>query len=344
MKYVRIAVVHFILLSFISFISFWAIYIYQYMPEVHNLMIKLDNSLTLPSLVRSCFMSFGFFIIIIYSFYFFLFNLLFRRRPTRTNILYIVGIILAIISINLIVNHANINISQISGTLLGVAFFGGVGLGARAIIEYFKTKEKQKELESKNLKIELDMLRSRINPHFLFNTLNNIDALIRKDPERASELLIKLSQEMRYMLYDSGADKVSLTSEVDFIKDYISLQKLRVKNPNAIELQLQGNYDDIMVPPMLLIPFLENAFKYCNKLDIDKAIVFRLNVSNKELTFESSNYYEPKVRSNKIKTGGIGLNVVEKRLDLLFPNKHAFNIKDVGNQFFVSLKIQLDGN
>ena len=105
--------------------------------------------------------------------------------------------------------------------MLWVLFFGGLGFGARAILEYFNEKDKQKELEKKNLQSELNLLRSQINPHFLFNTLNNIDALVRKNPEQASELLIKLSVQMRYMLYDSNTEKISLNAELEFIKDYI---------------------------------------------------------------------------------------------------------------------------
>lgn len=344
MKTFRIFIVHFILLSFIAFISFWALYVYQYMPEAHNLMQKLDNNLTFATLLKNCFWSFGFFIITIYSFYFFVFDFLFRKKLTPRNVIITIILILTLIALNVLFNHRKFDASQISGTLIGISFFGGVGLGARAIIEYFKTKEKQKELERKNLKIELDMLRSRINPHFLFNTLNNIDALIRKDPDRASELLIKLSSEMRYMLYDSNADKVSLASEVEFIKDYVSLQKLRFKNPELIELIVEGEFDHIMIPPMLFIPFIENAFKYCNKFDVEKVVAISLTLNNNQVFFSSTNAFDPESTTHKLKTGGIGLEVVEKRLDLLYPDRHELTINKADSKFEVSLKIQLDAN
>jgi LytS/YehU family sensor histidine kinase len=146
------------------------------------------------------------------------------------------------------------------------------------------------------------------------------------------------------MLYDSNTDKISLSSEVEFIKDYVSLQKLRIKNPDIIELNLEGNFDNIMLPPMLLIPFIENAFKYCNKFDGEKAIVISISVKNNELFFTSSNCYDPENKTGNTRTGGIGLEVVEKRLDLLYPNKHEFAINKVDCQFIVSLKIQLDGH
>jgi len=344
MKTVRIIIVHFVLMSFIIFISFGAIYVYEKMPDVREQMERTQKGLNLTTLVQKCTLTFSYFILIIYSFYFILFNLLFKKKLTTINVFIVVAIIVSIIGFNALMNSSHISFSQISGSLISILFFGGMGLGGRAIIEYFKTKEKQKELERKNLKIELNMLRSQINPHFLFNTLNNIDALIRKDPEKASELLIKLSQEMRYMLYDSNEEKVSLASEVEFIKDYISLQRLRIKNPDIIELNLNGDFEPIMLPPMLLIPFIENAFKYCNKFDVEKAIIISLSIKNNELIFESNNYYDPENKTSNHKTGGIGLEVVERRLDLLYPDRHIFNINKVNCQFIVSLKIQLDGH
>jgi len=344
MKYFRIVLIHLILVAFIIFISFGSVYIIENSPEAQKTLSLIKKDWNLEQLIRQAITLFINCILVIYTFYFAIFNLLLRKRPGWRNILYSTGIIILLIIINLIISTEKCNLSQVSNYLVFICFMGILGVGARAIIEYFKTKEKQKELESKNLKIELDLLRSQLNPHFLFNTLNNIDALIRKDPERASELLIKLSQEMRYMLYDSNTDKISLSSEVDFIKDYVSLQRLRIKNPDAIQLNLEGNFENIMLPPMLLLPFIENAFKYCNKFDIEKAIVISLTVDNKELIFESSNYFDPENKTHNVKAGGIGLEVVEKRLDLLFPNKHMFRIKEIGNQFIVSLKIKFDGN
>ena len=344
MKYFRLVFVHVFLLCFIVFLSFGAIYVYQTMPEVHKQMQSVNKDLNLSLLIQKCIMIFGYFILIIYSFYFFLFDFFFRKKLTVKTIFFSLGFIIIILGYDYWMNCKYYNFSNTIGCFFGILFFGGLGFGARAIIEYFKTKEKQKELERKNLKIELDMLRSQINPHFLFNTLNNIDALIRKDPERASELLIKLSQEMRYMLYDSNTDQIRLASEVEFIKDYIILQKLRIKNPDAIELNLDGNFENIMVPPMLFIPFIENVFKYCNKIDVEKAVVISLSVRDNELTFKSTNYYDPEIKTGNLKPGGIGLEVVEKRLDLLYPDRHEFTINKYNCQFEVFLKIKLNGH
>jgi len=347
MKFIRVVIVHIILFCLIGIFSFGSLYIYATRPELHIMFQNIKKDLDMAYMIKVSFFNFGAFIFIIYSFYFLVFNLLFKKKLSFVNILLLIGVLLLWVGLNAIgsiLSGSSYKLSSIPGTLLFSLVFGGIGLGGRAIIEYFTTREKQKGLEQKNLKIELEMLRSRINPHFLFNTLNNIDALIRKDPERASEVLIKLSQEMRYMLYDSNADKVSLALEVEFIKDYITLQKLRFKNPDVIELALEGNFENIMLPPMLFIPFIENAFKYCNKIDVEKAIVIRLSVKDNELIFRSTNYYDPELKASNIKTGGIGLEVVEKRLDLLYPDKHDFKINKQDCQFEVFLKIKLDGN
>ena len=344
MKIIRIIFVNIVLLGFVGFISFWAIYVYQNQPEVHKIMQNVDKTLSLESLIRRCIITFGLFILFIYSFYFFVFNLLFKKKASAKNILLSIGIVLLLIGCSILCNNKSYDASQIPGTLMGILFFGGVGLGARAILEYFKDKVKKKELERKNLQSELSMLRTQINPHFLFNTLNNIDALIRKDPVKASELLIKLSQEMRYMLYDSNTEQISLASEVEFIKDYISMQRLRVKNPEYIELNLRGNFNNVELPPMLFIPFIENAFKHCHKPDEDKSIVINLSRNENEITFQSRNCFDPNNLGNKDKTGGIGLDLVKKRLDLLYPGKHKFVIDKVGNQFQVSLTIKLHGD
>lgn len=346
MKILRIVLVHLILFGLIILLSFGSLYVYMTHPEAQKIMLEIKKDMDLSYMIKISFFNFGIFVVIIYSFYFLIFNLLFKKKPTLLNIFKLTGVLLLLLGLNSLVSVISgsaFKVSSLPGALMFIVVFGGIGLGGRAIIEYFKTKEKEKELERKNLKIELDMLRSQINPHFLFNTLNNIDALIRKDPERASELLIKLSQEMRYMLYDSNTDKVSLGSEVEFIKDYITLQKLRIKNPDVIQLKLEGDFENIMLPPMLLIPFIENVFKYCNKFDVEKAIIIRIAVKGNELIFESNNCYDPENKSSNTRTGGIGLEVVEKRLDLLYPDKHEFNISKTDCQFIVSLKIQLDG-
>jgi LytS/YehU family sensor histidine kinase len=182
-----------------------------------------------------------------------------------------------------------------------------------------------------------------VHPHFLFNTLNNIDALIRKDPERASEILIKLSVQMRYMLYDSNIDKISLVSELEFIKDYMILQRLRIKNDHAVLLRVTGNPEGISISPMLFISFIENAFKHCTNKEQDGAIQINISVEEgRRLTFMASNIFDPENIVNKDATGGIGLDLVKRRLDLIYAGKYALDTQQENNLYSVNLTINLN--
>lgn len=344
MKTVRIILVHAVILVFISFISFASLYVYKTKPEVHDLMHQMDANITWEFLLKASFIMFGNMLLNIYSFYFVLFQQFFKKKLNVRSVLLSAGIIAFVVCVRLFTDEGDVKISDIPGALLWVLFFGGLGFGARAILEYFNEKDKQKELEKKNLQSELNLLRSQINPHFLFNTLNNIDALVRKNPEQASELLIKLSVQMRYMLYDSNTEKISLNSELEFIKDYISLQKLRIRNQNAVVLNLNGEFKDKDIAPMLFISFIENAFKHCGNKEQDGAVEISITENDGELAFIASNTCDPEDKGIKDKTGGIGLELVRRRLKLIYPDRHILEILKEKNRFTVRLNIHPDGN
>jgi LytS/YehU family sensor histidine kinase len=252
-------------------------------------------------------------------------------------------VILGLVLVELLLGTKKVDLSNTIGAFASTLIFGSLGLGARALVEYFNEKDQKKELEKKNLQSELGLLRSQINPHFLFNTLNNIDALIRKDPERASEILIKLSVQMRYMLYDSNIDKISLVSELEFIKDYMILQRLRIKNDHAVLLRVTGNPEGISISPMLFISFIENAFKHCTNKEQDGAIQINISVEEgKRLCFRATNIFDPENIVNKDATGGIGLDLVKRRLDLIYAGKYALDTQQENNLYSVNLTINLN--
>ncbi len=344
MKTFRIIIVHTVILFFISFMSFASLYVYKTNPEVHDLMHEMNSDITWEFLLKASFIMLGNLLLGIYSFYFILFKQIFKKKPSVKSVLFSLGVIVILICVRIFTDEGGVKFSSIPGSLVWILFFGGLGLGARAIIEYINEKDKQKELEKKNLQSELNLLRSQINPHFLFNTLNNIDALLRKNPEQASELLIKLSVQMRYMLYDSNTEKISLHSEIEFIKDYISLQKLRIKNQKAVTFILNGEFKNRIIAPMLFIPFIENAFKHCTKKEQAGAIQINIAENEDQLLFFTSNLYDPDNTGIKNKKGGIGLDLVKRRLTLIYPDKHFLEIMDENNRYTVTLTIQLDGN
>lgn len=343
MKKFRLILVNFLMLFFIVFLSFASLYVYQTMPEVRRLMDSVDKNMSIEYLIRQSFAAFVILFLTVYSFYFFIFYLLLKHKPTLKRIIITVLVVLGLVLVELLLGSKKIDLSNTIGAFASTLIFGSLGLGARALVEYFNEKDQKKELEKKNLQSELGLLRSQINPHFLFNTLNNIDALIRKDPERASEILIKLSVQMRYMLYDSNIDKISLASELEFIKDYMILQRLRIKNDHAVLLRVTGNPEGISISPMLFISFIENAFKHCTNKEQDGAIQINISVGDgQKLTFRATNIFDPENIVNKDASGGIGLDLVKRRLDLIYAGKYALALQQENNLYSVNLTIHLN--
>jgi sensor histidine kinase YesM len=208
----------------------------------------------------------------------------------------------------------------------------------RFTIDWFKTKQKQKELEKQNISSELALLRSQINPHFLFNTLNNINSFVEREPEKASYGIVKLSEIMRYMLNQANTDKIPLDYEINYIKSYIDLQKLRVKDANYVSFAVHGATSDINIPPMLLMPFVENAFKHGKKHDVSPGIIIDLKIDNANLEFEVSNYIMPKYENAETE-GGFGLKNILRRLELIYNDSYKLDIKNDNEMFVITLKI-----
>jgi len=195
-------------------------------------------------------------------------------------------------------------------------------------------------MEKRNLQLELDALRSQVNPHFLFNTLNNIDAFIPVQPAKASAMLILLSDVMRYMLYETKGELVMLDLEVKHLQNVIELQKIRFVQPNYIIFETNVEQTDIKIPPLLFIPFVENACKYAHFKDKLPVVNIQLTCTENRLHFECVNSFDiNRIENNQ--TGGLGLENVKKRLDLLYPNKYKLEIIKKDDLFFVSLDIQL---
>ena len=186
---------------------------------------------------------------------------------------------------------------------------------------------------------ELALLRSQVNPHFLFNTLNNIDALIRKDPEKASDSVLKLSGIMRYFIYEANTDKVPLQKEIDYLESFIDLQRLRYRNTDFILYTRSGNSEGLMIAPMLFVPFVENAFKHGTRRNLVPGISINLAVTPGKVRLEVWNYFEGNMNGNNHIGPGIGLANVEKRLHLLYPDKHKLEILKQDDRFSISLEI-----
>lgn len=198
---------------------------------------------------------------------------------------------------------------------------------------------KKEQLEKQAVESELYYLKSQINPHFLFNTLNNIHTLVYKQAASAPEAVMQLASLMRYMIYESNAPTVPLKREMDYLQDYVSLQQLRYKQNPVVELKINGNIDSTQIAPLLFIHLLENAYKHSpgrlNPADIKVSVEIEEDI----LTFSIVNPVGTANSSELDEPSGIGLPNVKKRLALLYPNRHSLDIHNTGETFALVLKI-----
>ncbi len=185
---------------------------------------------------------------------------------------------------------------------------------------------------------ELAFLKSQINPHFLFNTLNNIYSLVYKKSDAAPDAVLKLSDMMRYMLYESNEEKVDLTREIKYLQNFVALQKLRYHGPQFIRFDIMGQVEGLQIAPLLLIAFVENAFKHGDVSDAEFPLCMVIMVNQQNLHLEVRNR---KSRQNKDEEGGIGLQNVKRRLDLLYKDRYSLDIEDTPEHYRCELNIML---
>ncbi|WP_034669688.1 sensor histidine kinase [Chryseobacterium populi] len=221
-------------------------------------------------------------------------------------------------------------------------FLTALLLAASSSIKLFQKGMMDKQLiydlEQSKTYAELEQLKNQINPHFLFNMLNNANVLTKKDPEKASQVLMKLSDLLRYQLYDSTRDKVLLTSDIHFLEDFLNLEKVRRDSFDFL-ISKEGDLSGVQIPPLLFIPFVENAVKHNNDATKLSYINLYFNVRNNELLFKCINS-KPMLKSVSNR-GGLGLANVKRRLELLFPATHSLDIEEDSERYCITLIIKL---
>jgi LytS/YehU family sensor histidine kinase len=217
------------------------------------------------------------------------------------------------------------------------------GLGMRGFITWYCDIKLKEELSRKNHETELALIRSQIDPHFLFNTLNNIDVLIELDPVKASDYLNMLSDIMRFMLYETKTEMIPVARELQYIEKYIALQKIRTSNDSYVIYNIVGNYEQVSVEPMLFIPFIENAFKHAENTHIENAILISFIFTERRLTFTCKNKYITHPQRHKAYSG-IGNDLIKRRLELLFGEKHTLSISDENEMYIITLAIEHSNN
>ncbi|KLT65291.1 sensor histidine kinase [Pedobacter sp. BMA] len=301
--------------------------------------------------------SFGLFgilnVSIFYINYIFLIPLLIKKRKKYW--LYLVAFFFAIIivaflkTVIAVLNPKDMMIIRdekvaytVNQYFFGKAFLAGFFMVSSCIIKFtvdwFSRERIQRNLESERREMELQFLKSQLNPHFLFNSLNNIYSLAYQKSDKTADAIMKLSEIMRYMIYESNTPTVSLSKEVDYLTNYIELQKIRFKDGAFVELTLNGEIDDQKIVPLMLISFVENAFKHGVVTDPENPVKINIIANQKILHFSVIN---KKNQQNKDAQGGVGLTNVERRLQLIYPDRYKLNVVNSATHYTCELMIDI---
>ncbi len=206
--------------------------------------------------------------------------------------------------------------------------------------EWLKSEQTKKEVETEKLNTELSFLKSQVNPHFFFNTLNNIYSLAVVGSDKTAPAIMKLSAIMRYIITDTQSDTVPLENEINFINNFIDLQRVRLTNKVTVSFTTEGNIFNLQIAPLLFICFVENAFKYGVSTKENSTITIAIKTTDTTVQLFTTNTIV-KADNGILDTTGIGINNVKRRLDLLYPDKHNLVILNDGNQFSITLDITI---
>ncbi len=212
-------------------------------------------------------------------------------------------------------------------------------VAGKLIIDKIRLQQYLDVIEKEKAKNELDFLKAQFNPHFLFNSINSIYGHIEKKNSTARNMLLTFSEMLRYQLYECNVDSISIDKEVQYIKNYITLQQARKDESLAVTIDIKENVKGFAIAPLIFIAFVENAFKYVGNTGEDRVEVL-LEKNNSSLLFKTVNTKEANINKG-LTHGGIGISNVQRRLELLYPNKHALNINDMPGLYEVTLTLQL---
>lgn len=301
------------------------------------------------SLINASFFLPGFFIMV-YSLVYFLVP---RYLLQRKFLSFFIGlfIILGICTLYTILAQLSLNDSQTfrgmslseGRNILPFLHVGGIAVSIRLLIYWYEQKQQTLEAEKQKTVAELQLLKAQLHPHFLFNTLNNLYSYTLEESPRCPEIVLKLSELLRFMIYESNTPKMPLKTEIQVLQNYISLEEMRYGDRLDISVSIDGDIEKYQIAPFLLLPFLENAFKHGTSKQLDQCwISLNISILNSEMEFKLVNSIEPQTDEEQIKPGGLGLMNVKKRLELLYKNKHSLETKRLEEVFVVTLAITLE--
>ena len=235
----------------------------------------------------------------------------------------------------------NQSLFQFINTFFISLLIAGFNTGIAVTNRFFAEDQARKELEKEHMESELAFLQNQVSPHFFMNTLNNIHSLIEADQKLAQNAVLKLSEMMRYLLYESGRGKTTLAREIEFLRSYVNLMQLRVDDSVIVNFELPEKFNNVNLPPLLFISFIENAFKHGVSYREPSALTFKMIQNTDSIEFIAVNTISAYSNGDSlVNHGGFGLENIKKRLDLLYGDKHQLIINKTDHEFNVKLIIQ----
>lgn len=295
-----------------------------------------------------------FYIVIVYINLLYLFPRYLRQGHYWTYLLLLAGLTVLLTPLKLILkywvfaNDGNVReeiLTNLSAYFFGTFLVAGLSTVGKIMVDWIVQNRKKAKVENESMQSELRFLKSQINPHFLFNTLNSLYALTLKKDDKAPDIVIKLSEMMRYMLYECNEPRVPLRKEINYLQNYLDLERLRQRKGIDIQLIVNGKVGEQMIAPLLLIPFLENSFKHGVNANIkDGFVIATLNVEAGAIHFileNSKGSAMPGQLHGNRPSGGIGLVNVRRRLDLLYRGRYELNIRESPSTYAVHLDVEL---
>lgn len=314
------------------------------------LMAGSDHEITLMEIVRKL-INLAFYILVVYINLGYLVPKFLNQKNFMTYVLLLLAMVAVFTPIKVLLLYITYDevdpreflvMNQHTVFLLLFMMAGGSTV-IKIISDWQRHQRDRKDLETQRMQSEIKFLKSQINPHFLFNTLNSLYALTLKKSDKAPEIVIKLSEMMRYMLYESNERRVPLQKEVNYIENYLALESLRQGGHADIQFTVEGQITDQTIAPLIFIPFLENSFKHgLNHQISDGYVHVTMKVLGNKLLLRilNSKPVHPPLPSEK-STGGIGLTNVRRRLNLLYPTQYKLDIEDNDKEHIVELSLAL---
>lgn len=285
-----------------------------------------------------------------YGFYFLVFPKDFQRKNLIISLIYglIISVIAGSIGLRLLTfsmgdncfeKDGEVDVFDITFFMSFIAFITGVvSLVVKGFITWFDEIKLKEQLQQKNYEVEMALVKSQLDPHFMFNTINNIDVLILKDSVVASDYLNKLSDIMRFMLFETKTDSILLSKEIEYIEKYIELQKIRTTNQNYVSYSVTGSPRNYMIAPMVFIPFIENAFKHTTNKKLENAITINILITGNSIELICMNKFNANAPL-KQENGGVGNHLIQKRLSFIYPESHTLKVNSSNNLYSVHLII-----